>query len=126
MSQPVDLRLLPGNLKLVVEIDIGIETTFVAYDGLFCGKTTLNKGEYEGVLSKPTFYTIWMASRSFCVALCRKQVFFVKTTQGEDYSEFIKGIRERLVNSFNHGASTKSLPSKSTHSDHPLDLEEVI
>jgi hypothetical protein len=49
-----------------------------------------------------------MASRSFSVALCRKQVFFVKTTQGEDYTEFIKGIRERLAISFNHGASTES------------------
>jgi hypothetical protein len=55
MSQPVDLRLLPGNPKLVVEVDIGIETTFVTCGGLLCGKTTLNKGEYEGVLSKLTF-----------------------------------------------------------------------
>jgi hypothetical protein len=47
-----------------------------------------------------------MASRSFYVALCRKQVFFVKMTQGEDYSEFVKGIRERLAISFNHGATT--------------------
>jgi hypothetical protein len=83
MSQPVDLRLLPGNPKLVIKVNIGIETTFIACSGLFCGKTTLNKGEYVGVLSKLTFYTIWMASRSFCVALCRKQVFFVKMTQGE-------------------------------------------
>jgi hypothetical protein len=58
MSQPVDLRLLPGNPKLVVEVDISIETTFVACSGLFCRKTTLNKGEYAGVLSKLTFYTI--------------------------------------------------------------------
>jgi hypothetical protein len=58
MSQPVDLRLLPGNPKLVVEVDIGIETTFVTCGGLLCGKTILNKGEYEGVLSKLTFYTI--------------------------------------------------------------------
>jgi hypothetical protein len=57
-SQPVDLRLLPGNPKLVIEVDIGVETTFVACSGLFCGKTTLNKGEYEGVLSKLTCYTI--------------------------------------------------------------------
>jgi hypothetical protein len=48
MSQPVDLRLLPGNPKLVVKVDIGIKTTFVACDSLFWGKTTLNKGEYEG------------------------------------------------------------------------------
>jgi hypothetical protein len=64
-------------------------------------------GEYEGVLGKLTFYTIWMASRSFCVALCRKQVFFVKMTQGKDYSEFVKGIRERLAISFDHGATTE-------------------
>jgi hypothetical protein len=50
----------------------------------------------------------------------------MKTTLGEDYSEFLKGIRERLTNSFNHGACTKSLPSKPTHSDHPLDPEEEI
>jgi hypothetical protein len=61
MSQPVDLRLLPGNPKLIVKVNIGIETTFVSYGSLFCGKTTLNKGEYEGVLSKLTFYTIWKA-----------------------------------------------------------------
>jgi hypothetical protein len=48
MSQPVDLRLLPVNPKLVVKVDIDIETTFIACGGLFCGKTTLNKGEYEG------------------------------------------------------------------------------
>jgi hypothetical protein len=47
-SQPIDLRLLPGNPKLVVEVDIGIETTIVTYGGVLCGKTTLNKGEYEG------------------------------------------------------------------------------
>jgi hypothetical protein len=67
-----------------------------------------------------------MATRSFCVVLCRKQVFFVKTTQGEDYSEFVKGIREHLASSFKHGATTNSLPSKPTHSGHPLDPEEVI
>jgi hypothetical protein len=67
-----------------------------------------------------------MASRSFCVALCRKQVFFVKTTQGEDYSEFVKGIREHLASSFKHGASTKSLPSEHLISYHPLDPEEEI
>jgi hypothetical protein len=47
-------------------------------------------------------------------------------TQGEDYSEFVNGIREYLASSFDHGASTKSLPPKPTHSDHPLDPEEVI
>jgi hypothetical protein len=58
MSQPVDLRLLPRNPKLVIKVNIGVETTFVACGGLFCGKTTLNKGVYEGVLSKLTCYTI--------------------------------------------------------------------
>jgi hypothetical protein len=60
-----------------------------------------------------------MASRSFCVALCIKQVFFVKMTQGEDYSEFVKGIREHLANSFNHEASIESLPSEHLISYHP-------
>jgi hypothetical protein len=95
--------MLPGNPKQVIEVDIGIETTFVACDGLFCGKTTLNKGEYEGVLSKLDLLHYMMRRQgSFCVALCGKQVFFEKMTQGEDYSEFLKGIRERLANSFDH------------------------
>jgi hypothetical protein len=67
-----------------------------------------------------------MASRSFCVALCRKQVFFVKTTHGEDYLEFVKGIREHIANYLNHGASTNSSPSEHLISYHPLDPEEVI
>jgi hypothetical protein len=36
------------NPKLVVKVDIGIETTFIACGGLFYGKTTLNNGEYKG------------------------------------------------------------------------------
>jgi hypothetical protein len=62
----------------------------------------------------------------YCVALCRKQVFFVKSTQGEDYSEFVKGIREHLATSFNHGATTNSSPSEHLISYHPLDPKEVI
>jgi hypothetical protein len=50
----------------------------------------------------------------------------MKMTQGEDYSEFVKGIREHLTNSFKHGATTESLPSEHLISYHPLDPEEVI
>jgi hypothetical protein len=47
-------------------------------------------------------------------------------TQGENYSEFVKGIRERLAISFNHGATTNSSPSEHLISYHPLDPKEVI
>jgi hypothetical protein len=39
---------MSGNPKLVVEVVIGIETTIMTCGGLFCGKTTLNKGEHKG------------------------------------------------------------------------------
>jgi hypothetical protein len=67
-----------------------------------------DNGGVIGMSSSADLLHYMMASMSFCVALCRKQVFFVKMTQGEDYSEFVKGIRERLAISFNHGASTES------------------
>jgi hypothetical protein len=84
-----------------------IMDTLETYHSLFYRKTTLNKGEYEGTQQAWPSTLYDEASRSFWVALCRKQVFF-EMTQGEDYSEFVKGIRECLANSFDHGATTKS------------------
>jgi hypothetical protein len=94
--------------------------------GLFCGKTTLNKGEHKGTQQAWPSTLFNEASRLFGVALCRKQVFFVKMTQGEVYSKFVKGIRECLAISFDHGATTKSLPWEPTLLGSPSRPEEVI
>jgi hypothetical protein len=62
----------------------------------------------------------------FHVALCRKQVFFVKMTQGEDYSEFVKGIRERLATLLIMEQPPIHNLQNPLISYHPLDPEEVI
>jgi hypothetical protein len=56
----------------------------------------------------------------------QKAGFLEKTTQGKVYLEFVKGIREHLANSFDHGATTNSFHHNPLISDHPLDPEEVI
>jgi hypothetical protein len=67
------------------------------------------------VLSKLDLLHYMMRHQGLFVALCRKQVLFVKMTQGEVYSELVKVIRECLANSSDHGATTESLPSEPTH-----------